>query len=221
MRIFYLYFLLPRNRILRFLLILSSFVRRFFSEYFGEGSQCITSTAGQGLCYKTACVKEDMSVRINILGEWIKCGSDFESHVITVGQSFVKTTIFCPRLSQACPDLFCPFNCAGRGICNYTNLLNGVVRPRCECFDPNDISEACSDSLIPNGKYLDDSSGLFNNIEENFFDPLIKVFVDHPDAWTTASWAWAAGMIAIFLVLMFCICSSVVPQRPPKTLPTV
>jgi hypothetical protein len=56
------------------------------------------------------------------------------------------------------------------------------------CFDPNDTSEACSASLIPNGKFLDDSSGLFNNIEENFFDPLIKVFVDHPDAWTTASW---------------------------------
>jgi hypothetical protein len=183
---------------------------------FGEGSQCIASTAGEGLCYKTACVKDDMSLRINVLGEWIRCGSDFESHVVTVGQGLVRTTILCPRLSQACPDLFCPFNCAGRGECNYTNTVNGTVRPKCECFDHNDTSEGCSDSLIPNGNFLDDSAGLFNNIEQNFFDPLLSVFVDHPDAWTTASWAWAAGLIAIFLILLLCICSSVCPQRPRK-----
>jgi hypothetical protein len=66
------------------------------------------------------------------------------------------------------------------GVCNFTNVVDNVVRPTCVCYDPNDTSEACSASLIPNGKFLDDSSGLF--------DPLIKVFVDHPDAWTTASW---------------------------------
>jgi hypothetical protein len=189
---------------------------RLGSEVFGEQSQCILSTAGEGLCYETACVKEDMSLRINVLGEWITCAEDFESHVVTVGQGLVKTTIFCPRLSQACPDLFCPFNCAGRGVCNYTHTVNGTVRPVCECFDSSDTSEACSDSLIPDGKFLDDSSGLFNNLEENFFDPLIKVFVDHPDAWTTASWAWASGLIAIFFILLLCICSSVFPQRPRK-----
>lgn len=157
-----------------------------------------------------------MALRINVLGEWLKCESDFQSHTIVVGQGLVKTTIFCPRLSQACPDLFCPFNCAGRGVCNYANTVNGTVHPKCECFDPLDTSEACSDSLIPDGGFLDDSSGLFNNLEENFFDPLIKVFVDHPDAWTTASWAWAAGLIAVFFVLLLCICSSVFPQRERK-----
>jgi len=86
----------------------------------------------------------------------------------------------------------------------------------CECFESSDTSAACSDSQIPNGDFLEDAGGLFDNLEENFFDPLIKVFVDHPDAWTTASWAWGAGLLAIFFILLLCICSSVFPQRPRK-----
>ena len=183
---------------------------------YGDDSQCIMSTAGEGLCYRTACIRDDMTVRINVLGEWIQCSEDFETHTITVGQGVVRTTIVCPRLSQACPDLFCPFNCAGRGVCNYDNIVNGTRRPTCECFDSSDTSSACSDSLIPNGDFLDSAGGLFDNLEENFFDPLIKVFVDNPDAWTTASWAWAGGLLTVFFMLVLCICSSVVPQRPRK-----
>lgn len=187
-----------------------------YSEVYGEDSKCITSTAGTGLCYKTACVKRDMTLRINVLGEWHTCTEDFQEISITVGQGFVRTKIICPRLSQACPDLFCPFNCAGRGVCDYTNTVNGTVFPKCNCFDSSDTSEACSDSLIPDGKFLEDGNGLFDNLEENFFDPLIQVFVDHPDAWTTAAWAWAAGLLAVFLILLLCICSSVCPQRQRK-----
>lgn len=193
------------------------FAFRKYSEVYGEDSKCITSTAGEGLCFRTACIKEDRTLRINVLGEWIVCEEDFQSHVIVVGQGLVRTTVFCPRLAQACPDLFCPFNCAGRGVCNYSKEVNGTVQPSCECFDSNDKSEACSDSMIPDGGYLNDAGGLINNLEEKFFDPLIAVFVDHPDAWTTASWAWAAGLIAVFFILMLCICSSVFPQRPRKT----
>jgi hypothetical protein len=59
---------------------------------------------------------------------------------------------------------------------------------------------------------LDDSSGLVDDIEEGFFDPLVAVFVDHPDKWTTASWAWAGGLIALFVVMLLCIASSFWPQ---------
>lgn len=199
----------------KFLISLASYFG-VYSEVYGDESRCIMSTAGEGLCYRTACIRDDMTVRINVLGEWIRCTEDFETHTIYVGQGLVKTTILCPRLSQVCPDLFCPFNCAGRGTCNYDKVVNETTRPSCECFDSSDTSSACSDSLIPNGGFLDNAGGLFDNIEENFFDPLIKVFVDHPDAWTTASWAWAAGLLTIFFMLVLCICSSVFPQRPRK-----
>lgn len=92
-------------------------------------------------------------------------------------------------------------------------MVNGTIVPKCECLDPTDTSPGCSDSLIPDGQYIDDGSGLFNNLEENFFDPLIAVFVDHPDLWTSASWAWAAGLMSVCLVLFLCICSSCLPGR--------
>lgn len=188
----------------------------FFSEQYGTDSKCIPSTAGEALCYRTACVQSDMSFRIQFKGEWLVCEYDFQRHTVRVGEGLFDTTLICPRLAQACPDLFCPFNCAGRGVCNYGHTVNGTIRPRCECFDESDTSPACSDSLIPNGDFLSDGSGLFNNLEENFFDPLLSVFVDHPDAWTTASWGWAGGLVLLFFVLLLCICSSCWPERKTK-----
>lgn len=122
-------------------------------------------------------------------------------------------TLVCPRLSTACPDLYCPFQCAGRGVCNYDHTVNGTMQPKCECFDATDTSPGCSDSLLPNGDFFDNGAGLFDQIEENFFDPLIAVFVDHPDKWTTSSWAWAAGLILVFLVMLLCICSAFWPEK--------
>ena len=39
--------------------------------------------------------------------------------------------------------MFCPFNCAGKGICTYKE---GEKLPTCECFDPNDKSLGCTGS---------------------------------------------------------------------------
>jgi hypothetical protein len=158
-----------------------------------------------------------MQVQIRIRGEWQICEFDGQLLDVTVGSlAPLPQTLVCPRLTQACPDLFCPFNCAGRGVCNYDNIFNGTVRPACECFDTSDTSLGCSDSQIPDGDFLRDASGLFDNLEENFLDALVAVFVDDPELWTTASWAWAAGMITILLVLLLCICSSCWPKRKRK-----
>ena len=122
-------------------------------------------------------------------------------------------TLVCPRLSTACPDLFCPFNCAGRGACNYNSVgVNGTVQPKCECFDESDTSIGCSDSLLQDGDFLDDAYGLLDNVEEDFFDPLVAVFVDHPDKWTSSSWAWGAGLLTVFLIMLLCICSTFWPE---------
>jgi hypothetical protein len=87
------------------------------------------------------------------------------------------------------------------------------MQPKCECFDPTDASPGCSDSLLPNGDFLDDATDLFDDIEEAFFDSLIAVFVDHPDKWTTSSWAWAAGLLTVFLIMLLCICSTFWPRN--------
>jgi hypothetical protein len=190
--------------------------RRNCSEVYGSDSKCIPVTVGEARCYRTACVQEDMTFNINVRGKWLKCDYDYQKHDVVVGQGAVPLTIVCPALSQACPSLFCPFNCAGRGTCNFGNAVNGTVRPVCECFDKTDTSPGCSESSIPDGDFLQDGSGLRDNIEQGFFEPLASIFVDHPDKWTTASWSWAAGLLGIFVILLLCICSSCLPQQSQK-----
>ncbi|CAJ1959126.1 unnamed protein product [Cylindrotheca closterium] len=195
-----------------------------YSEVYGEGSQCIESlpdniggtTGGDGKCYQTACIKDEMVLKINVRGEWLTCENDFQELSVRVGGGAVPLTLKCPRLSTACPDLFCPFNCAGRGYCNYSNSVNGTIQPKCVCFDESDTSPGCSDSLLPDGDYMETAAGLFDNIEENFFDPLVSVFVDHPDKWTTAAWTWAGGLLTIFLIMLLCICSTFWPTKADK-----
>lgn len=181
-----------------------------FGETYGDDSMCFETTTGEGRCYSAQCVKKDLSLRVLVKGGWVTCERDFQTHEISLtgGQTFT-----CPRIAAACPDMFCPFNCAGRGECVYDANVNGTVGPKCKCFDPKDTTEGCSDSLVPTGSYLDDDTGLFDNLDENFFDPLIAVFVDHPDTWTTGSWAWAAGLFVLFLLMILCICSSFWPQK--------
>lgn len=161
-------------------------------------------------------MKDEMALKINVRGEWLTCDEDFQKIEVRVGAGAIPQTLVCPRLSTACPDLFCPFNCAGRGTCNFGNTVNGTLRPKCECFEDGDDSPGCSDSQIPDGAFLEDGTGLFDNIEENFFDPLIAVFVDHPDKWTTSSWAWGAGLLTVFLIMLLCICSTFWPADPKR-----
>ena len=183
-----------------------------YNEVYGPNSKCVVSSSGEGRCYESFCVKSDMTFQFNVVGRFYVCEYDFEKKSIPLSDGTRPHTVTCPRLSQACPDLFCPFNCAGRGICDYTNTENGTVRPVCKCFDPTDTSAACSDSLIPDGGFLDDAGTLLDNLEENFFDPLVAVFVDHYDLWTTASWAWAIGLVTVGVILILCVCSSLCPS---------
>mmetsp|Transcript_13379 Transcript_13379/g.28402 ORF Transcript_13379/g.28402 Transcript_13379/m.28402 type:complete len:825 (+) Transcript_13379:50-2524(+) len=184
-----------------------------YSEEYGSDSMCFETTSGEGRCYVAQCIQDEQVLKVNIRGEWKTCEYDFQQLSITVASGAISSTLTCPRIMSACPDMFCPANCAGRGICNYQSNVNGTVRPRCECFDPDDTSPGCSDSLVLDGKYLSDSTGLVDDLKEGFFDPLVAVFVDNPDTWTTSSWAWAAGLFVIFLLMLLCICSSFWPRK--------
>jgi cbb3-type cytochrome oxidase subunit 3 len=184
-----------------------------YSEEYGENSICVESSSGEGKCHIHACVRDEMVVKIQFMGEWHKCNYDFEEIKIKLTGGAISSTLICPRLTAVCPDMICPFNCAGRGICNYEHVQNGTRAPRCECFDATDTSPACSSSLIPDGKWLEDSSGLLDNLQSSFLDPLVAVFVSHPDDWETASYAWCAGLLVIFLAMICCICSSCWPGK--------
>ena len=50
----------------------------------------------------------------------------------------------------------------------------------------------CAETLTLDDKYLDKSDGLISQLEKTIFDPLIAVFVNKPNIWSSASWAWAS-----------------------------
>lgn len=150
---------------------------------------------------------------------WVTCDHDFQEIKIEkdVIDATLSSTIICPRLSDVCPDMFCPANCAGRGVCNWENLNeNGDVAPKCECFDSSDTSAGCAETAPLDGKYIADESGLENLNTDKFFDPLIAVFTENPDTWETASWIWASAILVLFLLLLLCICSTFWPKKDKR-----
>jgi len=185
-----------------------------FSEYYGEGSKCYNTNTGSGRCYLTQCAREPFPhVKVNIRGTWFDCEKDFQEITFqTNNAGILNGELICPRLSSVCPNLFCPANCAGRGVCDYEHVVNGTIRPTCKCFNQNDTSVACTDSYIPKGDFqLDNLPSITASL--GFFDPLISVFVDAPQSWDTVTWAWAAGLLALLLMMVICVCLSFCPEK--------
>jgi len=185
------------------------------TEVYGKDSKCYETTTGEALCYESACIYDTRQLNVRLGdGAWYVCESDFQEIAVqSTVSNILGQKIICPRLSQACPDLFCPVNCAGRGICNYDAVDDeGRVRPKCECFDQEDTSLGCTDSLILDG-FLQDSTGLFDGKARDFMTPLVAVFTDEPSSWNTASWIWASTIFVVFLLLVLCICSTFWPKK--------
>eukprot|EP00586_Coscinodiscus_wailesii_P000239 CAMPEP_0172481188 /NCGR_PEP_ID=MMETSP1066-20121228/6856_1 /TAXON_ID=671091 /ORGANISM="Coscinodiscus wailesii, Strain CCMP2513" /LENGTH=661 /DNA_ID=CAMNT_0013243219 /DNA_START=114 /DNA_END=2096 /DNA_ORIENTATION=- len=156
-----------------------------FQEFYGDNSMCFETNTGAGRCHLAQCITSERVLKVFLRGEWETCEYDFQEITIkTTSKNLFEGKLRCPRLSAACPDLFCPVNCAGQGICNF----NATDGPRCECFNSSDTSVGCTESLVMDGKYLEDSSMLRKQFNQGFFDPLVAVFVDHPDTWSTSSW---------------------------------
>lgn len=190
-----------------------------FGEDYGESSTCFESTSGTGRCYKSFCNLQLRKLQVWVNDRWETCDSDFQTISIKADplDASLASTITCPRLTSVCPDLFCPVNCAGRGICQWDNQdENGTIVPRCACFNESDTSPACAESSPLDGKYIRDESVLDNSIREKFFDPLIAVFTDNPDEWERDSWIWASALLVLFLLLMFCVCSTFCPKKTAK-----
>jgi len=187
-----------------------------YGEYHGKNSMCFETTTGAGRCYQAQCILSERKVMVNVRGEWRRCNYDFEELELISNTGVFEGKVICPRLTQACPEMFCPVNCAGRGECIFDNEVNGTVVPVCQCFDTSDTSPGCSASLILDGKYLENDSTLESATQVGFFDPLVSVFVDHPDTWDKATWGWASGIFVIFFMMILCICSSFWPTSQPK-----
>jgi hypothetical protein len=104
-------------------------------EKFGSSSMCFDTNLKYPICYQHECDSAKRKLKLRVMGQEYQCEEDFEQISIVAGFS-----VICPRLAAACPNLFCPKNCEGRGTCNWS----AKGGPKCECFDSSNKSESCS-----------------------------------------------------------------------------
>lgn len=127
-------------------------------EIFSADSRCFETDSTFSLCLESVCNYDTNTLEVFFGDISVTCDHDFE--VKSIPTSNIKIT--CPRLSQACPDMFCPADCAGRGICDYNAsaiCIEGTCRYKasCSCFDKNDTTSFCSETDILETKLSDDS----------------------------------------------------------------
>jgi hypothetical protein len=112
-------------------------VQTYRGESRGLYSRCINgqigSTAIPG-CFQIECDAAQHKVVIN--GQVCDEAGQQLSVSTVDGQS---ATLTCPDLETICPELSCPGECSGRGVCDYAS-----VPPRCICADTSDTSAACN-----------------------------------------------------------------------------
>jgi hypothetical protein len=109
----------------------------------GLSSRCINGEFDNIVfpgCFEIECDATQHKVIIN--GQ--TCDSDGQLLAVRT-KDFREGTLKCPYLATICPELFCPGECSGRGVCDYDS-----VPPRCNCLDTSDTTAACSkDAPIP------------------------------------------------------------------------
>jgi len=194
------------------------------TEYRGEDARCFETTLEESKCYKSRCVRREGVLKVQIQGVWATCENDFQQLSIFNKKGDVIAKMTCPRLSSICPDLFCPANCSGRGVCDYEAQFNGVTKPRCKCFDPRDLSIACSSTvrLIDDPIYAQDPNDFFdikitaNATEKSSIDTLIDVFRVAPSEWTRRSRIWLGGIVTFFMIMTFCAVATCFPSCTKK-----
>lgn len=109
----------------------------------GTSSRCINGQFDNKVspgCFEIQC--DATQHKVIIAG--MTC--DYDGQLLSVSNvDSGEGTLECPYLATICPELFCPGECSGRGVCDY-----GSVPPRCNCFDTTDTTNACSkDTPLP------------------------------------------------------------------------
>jgi leishmanolysin-like peptidase len=111
----------------------------------GPSSKCVdVITRDRAICLESICNANIGRLQLIVLyGLKITCQYDGEIHTLLGSKESPNGEPFqirCPRLSQACPELVCPDNCSGRGVCNIDNERKIGY---CDCFDQTDNTTGC------------------------------------------------------------------------------
>jgi leishmanolysin-like peptidase len=105
-------------------------------ESFEENSRCYETDASIPVCLETVCNRSDKTLSVVVKGKSFYCA--YQGQVINVEVGY---SVVCPRIAAVCPDLVCPSNCSGKGLCDYCKEV-----PECICDSPFDQSDGCWNS---------------------------------------------------------------------------
>ena len=102
-------------------------------ESFEENSRCFETDSGIPVCLETICNQIDRTLSFVVDGKLFYCS--YDGQVINADAGY---SVVCPRIAVVCPDLVCPSNCSGKGVCDYCLDI-----PQCICDDPFDETPGC------------------------------------------------------------------------------
>jgi len=125
-------------------------------EHFGPQSRCFNSNNARPLCLKSSCDEELGVIWVHVGQNSVKCEHDGQVLDIEVLGKLVQ--IECPKKAVLCPDMFCPHDCGGQGICNWN-----LTKPQCQASDIVGFSRGLEDC---NGYSEEEKNELVPNINE-------------------------------------------------------
>jgi len=109
------------------------------NEVFSSESRCMETNTETSLCLVSRCNEDEHLVEVDVGEETFRCLFDGQLHTMPD----TTTQFKCPRIATICPNLICHHNCAGRGICDFSQR-----NPECVCFDASDATNDCTATEI-------------------------------------------------------------------------
>jgi hypothetical protein len=105
-------------------------------EFYDDSSRCYETDNDVPVCLETKCSAASKTLDVVVNGNTFHCR--FDGEVINAGVGY---SVICPRIAVMCPDLICPSNCSGKGVCDYCKEV-----PECVCDSPFDQTPGCWES---------------------------------------------------------------------------
>ncbi len=94
-------------------------------ENFGKESRCFNTDFGRPLCLKSFCDPKLGAIWVKFGEASFKC--EYDGQMINVDIGGKSVDIECPKKAVFCPEMICPLDCGGTGVCNWD-----LPVPQCE-----------------------------------------------------------------------------------------
>mmetsp|Transcript_40730 Transcript_40730/g.49577 ORF Transcript_40730/g.49577 Transcript_40730/m.49577 type:complete len:180 (+) Transcript_40730:99-638(+) len=115
-------------------------------ESYSANARCFLTDSVRPICLDVKCVEQNFTALVTAAGKEFLCTEDYQKFELPGVVNGSGVFFECPRIAAICPEMVCPANCAGHGVCDYSKK-----NPECKCFNANDKSPGCTDivELVP------------------------------------------------------------------------